>query len=140
MGCSWSLSNIRKLLHNVLQKRWLFGVLALLWAGLTFWLSSSPDAQGVGSFLDLRPPFDKLYHAVNFGILAALLYLATGRAWLAVLLASLYGVSDEIHQSFVPGRSSDMTDWLADTVGALSAVLVVSYSLRRWAKQEPNTR
>lgn len=134
--CSWSLSNIRKLL----QTRWLFGVLALLWAALTFWLSSSPDAQGVGGFLDLRPPFDKLYHAVNFGVLAALLYLATGRAWLAVLLASLYGVSDELHQSFVPGRSSDVTDWLADTAGAFLAVLVVRYVLRCWVKGKASTR
>ena len=67
----------------------------MLWAGLTFWLSSSPDAQGVGGFLDLSPPWDKLYHAGNFGVLAGLLYLATGRVWLAVLLASAYGVSDE---------------------------------------------
>ena len=103
----------------------MFGVAAVLWAGLTFWLSSSPDAQGVGSFLDLSPPWDKLYHAGNFGVLAALLYLATGRAWLSILLASAYGVSDEIHQSYVPGRNSDAWDWLADTLGASAAVWVV---------------
>lgn len=115
-------------------------MLALLWAALTFWLSASPDAQGVGGFLDLRPPFDKLYHAVNFGILAGLLYLATGRAWLAVLLASLYGVSDELHQAYVPGRSSDVTDWLADTTGALLAVLILRYGLLRWSRKDAQTR
>ncbi len=107
-------------------------MLALLWAALTFWLSSSPDAQGISGFLDLQPPWDKFYHAGNFGVLAALLYLASGRAWLAVILASLYGVSDELHQSFVAGRSSDAGDWLADTTGALLAVLAVRYLLGRW--------
>ncbi len=130
------MSNIR----NLRQNKRLFGVLALLWAVLTFWLSASPDAQGVGGFLDLRPPFDKLYHAVNFGVLAALLYLATGRTWLAVLLASLYGVSYEVHQAYVPGRSSDVTDWLADTTGAVVAVLFIGYLLRRWAHAEGQAR
>ena len=33
-------------------------------------------------------------------------------------LATAYGASDEWHQSFVEGRSSDRTDWYADTIGA----------------------
>lgn len=79
----------------------------------------------MGGFFDLTPPFDKLYHAGNFGVLGALLYGATGRAWLGVLLASLYGVSDEVHQMYVPGRSADLFDWAADTVGAAVAVLLL---------------
>lgn len=34
-------------------------------------------------------------------------------------ISSAYAVSDEWHQSFVPGRSSDVHDWYADTIGAL---------------------
>lgn len=99
-------------------------------------MSASPDAQGAAGFVNLEPPWDKLYHAGNFGVLAALLYLATGRAWLAVLLASLYGVSDELHQAFVPGRSADPADWLADTAGALAAVLLV----RLWRRRRVGAR
>ena len=109
----------------------MYATLAVLWAALTFWLSASPDAQGAATFLDLTPPWDKLYHASNFGVLAALLYPVAGRAWLAVLLASLYGVSDEAHQAFVPGRSADVGDWLADTVGALVAVTLLLYLRQR---------
>lgn len=69
-------------------------------------------------------------------MLGALLYLATGRAWLAVLLASLYGVSDEVHQAFVPGRSADLLDWLADTAGAAVAVSLV----RLWAGRRSPVR
>jgi VanZ family protein len=51
---------------------------------------------------------------------------------LATLLASLYGISDEIHQSFVPGRSPDVLDWLADTSGALLATLLLAQLSRRF--------
>jgi len=80
---------------------------------------------------DLSAPWDKVYHALNFGVLALFLRLASGRAWLAVLLASLYGATDELHQAFVPGRSADPADWLADTLGALAAVLLYE----RWARR-----
>lgn len=48
-------------------------------------------------------------------------------AWLvffAVAAASLYGVTDEIHQLFVPGRFCDPADWLVDTLGALTGALI----------------
>lgn len=38
---------------------------------------------------------------------------------LAVAIASLYGITDEIHQIFVPGRFCDPLDWMTDTAGAL---------------------
>ena len=40
-------------------------------------------------------------------------------AALAVLITVVYGASDEIHQMFVPGRSAEWRDLLADVVGAL---------------------
>ncbi len=43
-------------------------------------------------------------------------------ALLAVLIVSAFGVTDEWHQSFVPGRDCDVFDWLADTLGAALAV------------------
>lgn len=47
-------------------------------------------------------------------------WLATPAAALlaAILIASLYGASDEFHQLFVPGRLCDAADWLTDTCGA----------------------
>ena len=46
----------------------------------------------------------------------------------AIALASAYGVTDEFHQLFVPGRFCDPADWLTDTlgatVGAVGAMLV----------------
>lgn len=54
----------------------------------------------------------------EFGVLAALLLRATRKAPLSLLIAGLYGVSDEVHQYFVPGRSASAYDALADVLGA----------------------
>lgn len=55
---------------------------------------------------------------VEYGVLAALLLRATRKAPLSLLITGLYGVSDEVHQYFVPGRSASPYDALADLLGA----------------------
>lgn len=106
------------------------GVLAILWAGMIFWLSGSPDAHGAAQYLTFSFA-DKVAHAVTFSILGALIYGAIGRYWLAIVLASGYGLFDEVHQAFVPGRVSDPLDWLADTMGTFIAVTIVRYLTHR---------
>ncbi len=68
---------------------------------------------------------DKVVHFAVYGLLATLV-CRTGAgvrgALLGLLAASAFGATDEWHQSFVPGRSCDVLDWLADTVGAALAV------------------
>jgi VanZ family protein len=96
------------------------------------------------SIPNLGPPpvlSDKSGHAIGYGILGAVLLRAFaggrmkgvtwGRAAAAVILATLYGASDEFHQSFVPGRSPDRFDVLADCTGAAIAV-VAGGVLRAW--------
>jgi VanZ family protein len=70
---------------------------------------------------------DKVAHFLVFGLLATLLLrspLSRGKAWLAILIVSLFGITDEWHQSFVPGRSCDVYDWISDTLGATLAVML----------------
>lgn len=71
-------------------------------------------------------------HFAEYLILGALLANALGRhgspafAWLAaVAVASLYGITDELHQLFVPGRFCDPADWMVDTVGAALGALLL---------------
>lgn len=49
--------------------------------------------------------------------------VALPAAWRAVVLASAYGVTDEVHQIFVARRFPGADDWAFDTLGALTAVL-----------------
>lgn len=72
---------------------------------------------------------DKFVHAGVFAVLCWLAHVAllhqpnaSIRIYsliIAVCFTSLFGVSDEYHQMFTPGRSVDVYDWLADTTGAL---------------------
>ena len=92
------------------------------WAGLIFALSSIPDlGSGLGGW-DL--PLRKLAHAAEYGVLGALLLRATGRAGLSLVLGALYALSDEIHQSFVPGRAGSPLDVALDTVGVACGIVI----------------
>ncbi|MDR1374790.1 MAG: VanZ family protein [Treponema sp.] len=72
------------------------------------------------------PAFDKAAHFAVYAVLAAALSLwfpGGKRSCLRVLIlticiASIYGVVDEIHQYFVPGRDCSLWDWIADALGA----------------------
>jgi hypothetical protein len=122
---------------SVRSRRLVAGALALAWAGLVFWLSSRPDPLPFS--VSLFPGMDKLLHGGAYAVLGALLMLATAGARysvrravvIAAALASLYGVTDELHQSFVPGRDTSAGDWIADTVGALGGAALAAASLRR---------
>lgn len=45
---------------------------------------------------------------------------------LSLLIASLYGVFDELHQHFIPGRSAELMDWIADFIGAIVGISIAS--------------
>jgi VanZ family protein len=80
---------------------------------------------------------DKVVHFSIYGLLATLVVrLGQTRAsrWITILLVSLYGISDEWHQSFTPGRSVEFADWVADTLGAATAVALYTFwaGYRRW--------
>ena len=105
---------------------WLWGPVVLQ-MGLIFIASSIPNLGALPGGIS-----DKSGHALGYGILGAVLLraLAGGRlkgvtwrrAGAALLLAALYGFSDEFHQAFVPGRTPDRFDVLADTIGAAFAI------------------
>lgn len=72
---------------------------------------------------------DKFVHMSVFAVLCWLMHvalfhqpnrtLARYSLVLALCFTSLFGVSDEYHQMFTPGRSTDIFDWMADTTGGL---------------------
>jgi VanZ family protein len=78
---------------------------------------------------------DKLLHAVGFGVVVPFALLAlryferpvrlAARLSVSVLVASLLGALLELWQAFLPYRSSELLDWVADTVGAVLVAGVV---------------
>jgi hypothetical protein len=130
----------------------LFWIPALVHAGAIFYLSSRPrpgDDLPPGTllawFYEAVPGADKATHFGMFFLLALLASLAMNRTWpprsdsrlraqavVAFLLATIYAASDEIHQHFVPPRTPDMVDFLADSAGAAAgAALFAHLVLRR---------
>jgi len=99
----------------------------LLYALLIFYLSSVTVLLGP----DFVPEFrwqDKLFHVFEFFLFAflalrLLLFYKVKNAYLfAVVVSVLYGITDEIHQLFVPGRFFSLFDILANAIGSLLIV------------------
>lgn len=87
---------------------------------------------------------DKLVHFLVFGLLATLVArLPSVRRtrplgiYAAVLIVSVFGMTDELHQHFTPGRSMDVFDWLVDTLGA--ALATVLYAHWTWYRETLET-
>lgn len=100
--------------------------LAGLQMALIFWFSAQP-----GDTVGIPAPWDKLVHAGVYALLGHFLAQGSQRPLFSWSLAVLYGLSDEIHQMFVPGRVFDLGDWLADAGGAALAILAWSALSRR---------
>jgi VanZ family protein len=103
----------------------------LLWAAVIFVLSAIPSlGTGLGTWdLVLR----KLAHAAEFAILGALLVRATGSDAVAFALGVAYAVSDEIHQTFVPGRAGAVLDVGIDALGVAAGLMLWRLAERRLA-------
>lgn len=121
----------------------LWGPVALHMA-VIFVASSSSD-------IDLLPGrfTDKLAHMGVYALLGALVTRAAAGGRLsatnlrhvavAVLVSTLYGTSDEWHQSFVPGRTPDGMDILADAIGAFAGAVSVLAAGRLLAARHRTT-
>ena len=101
-------------------------LLAFTWTISIFAASSMP-----GSAVGLPSPWDKLAHALTYAVLAWLLRKGGLSPFGAITLSVLYGLSDEWHQSLVPGRQPDIADLLADAGGALLGGLLAAADITK---------
>jgi hypothetical protein len=112
-----------------LQKRSLSGFLvqvlpALLYVGAVFFAGTSPNGPDIPLDFSQR---DKVVHGVVFGAMAVLIWRALRFGWPAARpsrqqlvaggISALLGALLEVWQYFVPGRSMELLDWLADMLG-----------------------
>jgi len=84
--------------------------------------------------------FDKVQHFTAYFVLAVTTGLwfssPSWRKWpvrillITILMSSIYGVIDEIHQFYVPGRDCNVWDWIADTLGAVLGALALWFTHR----------
>jgi hypothetical protein len=121
--------------------RWPYALLTFVYCAAIFLLSAQP------SLPDRAPPWldwsgsDKIAHAIVFAGLSLLVYTGVTRSdrgigtrarmIVPIAFTTLYGLSDEFHQHFVPNRSFDLFDLLADAAGATIIVIAVEFWRRK---------
>ena len=119
---------------------------AYLYMGLIYSLSAQSEPS-VPSILLLN---DKITHFLEYALLGLLLIRAlkkeyfrfnpTALKFIALLIAALYGASDELHQGFTIGRNADFSDWLVDFCGSAFGSFCAYNKFRPWeAKKASNT-
>jgi VanZ family protein len=93
--------------------------------GVIFWFSAQPkEALNFGQ----STLVSKLAHVTEYAILGWLIQQARSGCnmqrvgWQSWLIAVLYAVTDEFHQSFTPGRTPAVTDMMIDSFGAAMGV------------------
>ena len=116
-----------------------YWVPTVLWMGVIFFLSTLPESATPGRGIIS----DKVCHAAEYFVLAFLILFALQRTtqfrfftsfWITFTWVAVYGLSDEIHQLFVPTRQFDVGDLLADVCG----VVVLFFIL--WVLQKSGER
>jgi VanZ family protein len=116
----------------------------LLYAGLIFYISSQPYL-GLPNQIVLLDPESLSLHLFEFIPLGFLTARAASRTHalnsfnsfnFPSFIGSLYGLSDEVHQYFVPGRTSSIIDFMADTAGVMIGVFLWGFLTRGKIKKE----
>lgn len=104
----------------------------IVWAYFIF-LFSSMTITPVSGVYWKEFVVKKSAHLIEYGVLAGLLYRALvgskisrlNSVLLAILISIVYAVTDELHQSFTPGRESTIRDVFVDTIGATLSVYLI---------------
>jgi VanZ family protein len=109
-----------------------------LWGPVALYLVFLTTLSGQSGLLDVEVN-DKLLHVAGYTVLGLLTLRAFHGGfgpligWPtvgAVVFTVGYGVIDELHQSFVPGRNASISDVVADLAGAILAVAVIGVGTR----------
>lgn len=97
-------------------------LLIMAWSTMIFYGSSVPQEDMPAGL----SPYSSLFHFMEYlvlGFLARPYVRAPNAVLVAALAGSLFGVSDELHQIFVPGRDASAGDWALDAAGSFAGAL-----------------
>ena len=142
MSASTSSSSGGRARRSAIQIDGRYALLTAALLGISFALSSIPDLDHTDGPI-WRALFNAM-HAPLFGAVAWCIYKTFSRGrdgsrpalTLALVLAGLYGVLDEWHQSFVGGRDASLLDLLVDFIGITFVLLVLYWRAMRRATHD----
>lgn len=111
----------------------IYWVPVVLWASVIFWFSSLPT-NPVSTVYWQEFAVKKTAHMVEYSIFTIFLYRAFKNTfsisgsklyWITPLISAVYGITDEIHQMFTPGREPTVRDAIFDTIGTVLAMIFI---------------
>ncbi len=105
----------------------------LLYCLVIFYISSLDLGEAIPKEMPFRDRILSLstdLHIPEFMVLGGLLYWATLDAPVSILSSALYGVTDELHQHFIPNRFMDPYDITADWLGSVIGVVIMVFIMR----------
>lgn len=132
------LNSFRKRLYRKLKENKLVLVYIPL---VIYWIVLFTGTTLPGKSVPKVSVSDKVKHLVAYFILATLVSLTLHFQekvrkfkekivlWTLIIVGT-YGILDELHQLFVPGRNCELLDWLADMTGSIIAVMITATLIR----------
>lgn len=120
---------------------------AIILAAAIFVMSNLPNPPQPDLGMELG---DKILHFMTYTVLSVFVMIGLygGRSKvvekkmiiLGIVITALYGLSDEIHQAFVPNRMAEFWDWFADALGAIAGTYVYRYicHIKNYKERESN--
>lgn len=112
------------------MKKFLRFIPAIIWMAVIFYFSSRQTTGIGGDSYWYRFIILKTFHLIEYAILFILINFALKTNLASILISYSYAISDEIHQSFTPGRSPKFTDTLIDLLGIIIGFVFVKFILK----------
>lgn len=108
----------------------------IVYSGILFYLSHQPQLPHMELGFEWQ---DKIIHCTAYTIYG----LCANVAWhrhpqrvrLTIIIGCLFGISDEFHQYFIPYRSADIFDWIADCLGIFLSLWLWNIAQNLWQKR-----
>jgi VanZ family protein len=112
---------------------------SVIWSLVILWIICIPGSSIPETPFIYIPHFDKIVHAFIFGVFAFLInfglyrqknsFLRRNHYTITMIAGVLYGVITEwIQLSFIPGRSGELMDWVADVAGTIAGIMIFHFS------------
>lgn len=98
---------------------------AISWMLIMFYFSSHQTSD-LGKTATTSFFIYKSFHLIEYALLTILLFFALKEIKYSIMIAYLYGMSDELHQTITSGRTGCIRDTLIDLLGIIIGAILLT--------------
>lgn len=115
--------------HNQLRNKIIRLLPALIWMAFIFYLSSL-QTTGITGTKSQRFLILKTFHLIEYAVLVIFLFFALKKYLPSSIAAYVFALTDELHQTTVPGREGKFEDTLIDILGIIIGLVILKIFLK----------